>query len=173
MFTLKQFTKHWTTIYTPIAENGAKKQEDNFHCVESITKVLNLVNEIPNLCSPFVVMENNIGGEITDKGLRPEYNIYFFVKAKPSLSPIDEKRDDEAKEEAMRHALEYINYIGYSQEQMDELSESLKGIITDNIHFETFGPIYDRWFFVGISLEETARRSKCHNKSLYKQDASI
>lgn len=170
MFALKQFTKYWTTIYTPIADNGAKKQEDNFHYVESITKVLNLVNELPHLTSPFVAMENNIGGDITDKVIRPEYNIYFFVKAKHSLSPIDEEKDDEAKEEAMNHAIEYINYLRDIQENGSQQSESLKGVNVDEVHFETFGPIYDRWFFVGVSLEEKARLSKCVNKNLYKKN---
>lgn len=167
-FQLIPFVKHWTEIYLPIADN-AKPREKSFHCIESIANLANLSMRLPDLPSPFVAMETNIGGDITDKFLMPQYNIYFFVKATQKAG-VDTDLDDAAtKDEAMTHAVEFLNYLRSEKEKhSNDRQFPLMGIDTDNVHFETFGPIHNRWFAEGLSLVDLGKYSRCVDRSLYR-----
>lgn len=168
VFHLIPFVKHWTEIYKPVADN-VKPKEKSFHCIESIAHIANLARKLPDLPSPFVAMETNIGGDATEKFLMPQYNVYFFVKAVQKAG-VDSDMDDAAtKDEAMEHALEFRNYLCEQKEQhRNDRQFPLMGIDTDNVHFETFGPIGNRWFAVGVSMVDLARYSRCVDRSKYK-----
>lgn len=167
-FPLIPFVKHWSEIYRPIADN-AKLREKSFHCIESIANIANLSRQLPNLPSPFVAVETNIGGDITEKFLMPQYNVYVFVKAVQKAG-VDSDLDDAAtKDEAMEHVVEFHNYLrDLKEKHRNDFQFPLMGIDTDNVHFETFGPIGNRWFAVGISLTDLARYGRCVDRSKYK-----
>lgn len=169
IFQLISFVKHWTEVYTPIADNR-KLTEKSFHCIESIANLANLSMRLPNLPSPFVAMETNIGGDVTDRFLMPQYNIYVFVKASQKAG-VDTDLDDAAtKDEAMEHAMEFLNYLREKKKRhANDHQFPLMGVDTDNAHFETFGPIHNRWFAVGISLTDLARYSRCSDPSKYRE----
>lgn len=164
---VRAFVKYWTEIYAPIVENATKKGK-SFHCIESIANLANLSMKLPTLPSPFVAMETNIGGDIGDKYILPTYNIYFFVKATQKAGVDSDIDDADTKEEAMECALDFVNYLRDEKEKhQNDRQFALMGIDTDNIHFETFGPIHNRWFAVGISLMDMARYSRCVDKKKY------
>lgn len=167
LYHLISFTKHWAEIYTPIA-NVFPKKEKSFHCIESIANIANLSMKLPDLPSPFVAMETNIGGDITEKYLLPQYNVYFFVKAAQKAGVDTDLDDTMTKESALECAMDYLNYL---REQKDlhgnDRSFPLMGVDTDNVHFETFGPFHNRWFAVGISMMDMARYSRCVDKTKY------
>lgn len=167
MFHLISFAKHWTEIYAPMAGNSSRKGK-SFHCIESIANLANLSMRLPELPSPFVAMETNISGDISDKFLFPQYNIYFFVKAAQKAG-IDTDIDDAAsKAEAMECAMDFLNYLRQQQQQhANDRQSQLLGIDTDNVHFETFGPIHNRWFAVGLALSDMARYSRCVDTDKY------
>lgn len=166
-FQLIPFVKHWTEVYIPIA-GVVNRKGKAFHCIESIAHLANLSKRLPDLTGPFVAVETNIGGDITDKFLMPQYNIYFFVKAAPKLGPDSDLEDTEAKSEAMGHAMEFLNYLREKKrEHAADRQFPLMGIDTDNVHFETFGPFYDRWFAQGLSLTDLAKYSHCIDRSKY------
>lgn len=169
IFQLIDFVKHWTDIYAPIVENNSKK-EKSFHCIESIANLANLSMKLPNLPSPFVAMETNIGGDISDKFLFPQYNVYFFVKAAQKAGLDTDLDDAMAKDEAMECAIDFLNYIREQKEaHSNDRQFPLMGVDTDNAHFETFGPIHNRWFCVGVSFNDMSRFARCVDKGKYKQ----
>lgn len=168
MYQIISFTKHWTEIYAPIVENCPARGK-SFHCIESIANIANLSMKLPTLPSPFVALETNIGGDISDKFFVPQYNLYFFVRAEQKAGYDTDLDDAQAKESAMECAMDYINYLREQKEQHEnDRMFPLLGIDTDNVHFETFGPIHNRWFAVGISFIDKARFSRCVDKSKYK-----
>lgn len=168
VFQLIPFVKHWTEIYCPIADN-AKLHEKSFHCIESIANLANLSRRLPELPSPFVAMETNIGGDITEKFLMPQYNIYFFVKAEQKAGVDTDLDDTYAKDEAMQHALEFLNYLrDLKKQHSNDHQFPLMGLDTDNAHFETFGPIHNRWFAEGLSLVDLGKYSRCVDRSKYR-----
>lgn len=171
MYHLIPFIKHWTEIYLPIVEAARiQKKGKSFHCIESIAHLANLSMKLPELPSPFVAMETNIGGDMSDKFLFPQYNVYFFVKASQKAGKDTDLDDTETKEEALGHAMEFMNYLREQKEiHSDDRQFPLMGVDTDNTHFETFGPIHNRWFAVGISLNDMNQRSRCVDKSKYKR----
>lgn len=168
LYHLIPFTKHWTEIYAPIVENCTRRGK-SFHCIESIANLANLSMRLPDLPSPFVAMETNIGGDISDKFLFPQYNIYFFVKAAQKAGQDTDLDDAEAKEDALECAMDYLNYLReQKQKHCNDHQFALMGIDTDNVHFETFGPIHNRWFAVGISMTDMSKYSRCVDKGKYK-----
>lgn len=167
-FHLTDFVKHWTEIYAPIVENCPRKGK-SFHCIESIANIANLSMRLPDLPSPFVAMETNIGGDITDKFMFPQYNLYFFVKAEQKAGRDADLDDAKAKEEAMECAMDFLNYLREQKEQhSNDHQFQLMGIDTNSVHFETFGPIHNRWFAVGVALTDMAKYSRCVDKKKYK-----
>jgi len=151
-------------LHDPMASG---KKNKRFFCIESIAQIANLAKELPNAKSPFVVIETNIGGGLGNKFLVPEYNIYFFVLAKQKLQDND-LQDTAAKEEAMRHAIAYLNYIRHEQQaHASDRKSALLGIDTENVRFETFGPMLNRWFCVGLSFVGISAYSRCVNPDDY------
>ena len=171
MYHLIPFTQHWTEIYLPIVEAAqAKKKGKSFHCIESIANLANLSMRLPDLPSPFVAMETNIGGDFSEKFLLPQYNVYFFVKASQKAGRDTDLDDTEAKEEALEHANEFLNYLREQKEKhCNDHQFPLMGIDTENAHFETFGPIHNRWFAVGVAMNDMSKRSRCVDKTKYKE----
>ena len=168
-FQLVDFVKHWTEIYAPIAENCTKRGK-SFHCIESIANLANLSMRLPNLPSPFVAMETNIGGDINSKFWFPQYNVYFFVKAEQKAGVDSDMDDAMTKEAAMECAMDFLNYLREQKEQhADDHQFPLMGVDADNVHFETFGPIANRWFAIGMAFTDMAKYSRCVDKGKYKQ----
>ena len=167
-FKLIPFVKQWTEIYRPMGENR-KPHEKAFHCIESIANLANLSMRLTDLSSPFVAMETNIGGTITERFLMPQYNIYFFVRSVQKAGWDSDLADLEAKDEAMAHAMEFRNYIKELREKhRNDRQFTLMGLDLDNVGFETFGPIHNRWFAVGMSILELATYSRCTDRDKYK-----
>lgn len=166
---LIDFTQHWATIYRPMLhEPGKNSKNKRFFCIESIANLANFFKLLPNVKSPFVAMETNLGAEISDRFFMPNYNIYFFVKARDQKLLANDIRDAEAKEEAMSHAIAFRNYIRQQQSlHQEDLLSPVQGIDLSNMHLETFGPIADRWFAVGISLFDLAKINNCVNPDDY------
>lgn len=170
LMTLIPFTEHWATIYKPMQHD--RKSNKRFYCVESIANIANLSKELPRIHSPFVCIETNIGGDIGNKFLEPEYNVYFFVQAGQKVQDND-IADSSAKDEAMRHAIAYLNYIRHEKDiHEDDRESQLLGIDTDQVHFETFGPILNRWFCVGIALSDLSKYSHCMSKDDYIEEGT-
>lgn len=168
VFSLIDFTEHWAGIYKPMLH----REPDNrrFFSIESIGQVANLVAQAKNIKGPFVAIETNIGGTFAGGFLEPEYNVYFFVRSAAQKLQSNEAADNEAKSEAMRHATAYLNRIRYEQElHQDDLESVLTGLDVDNVRFETFGPLLNRWFAVGISLASLDRYSRCVNTEDYEE----
>lgn len=169
ILSLVPFTEHWASIYKPIQHDvtTSRKKNKRFFCIESIAQIANFAKELPNASSPFVAIETNIGGDIGSKFLAPEYNVYFFVLAKQKVQDND-REDAAAKEEAMRHAVAYLNYIRREQHiHSNDRQSSLMGIDTENVRFETFGPMMNRWFCVGLAFTGIAQYSRCVNENDY------
>ena len=168
-FKLIPYVKSWTEIYLPFASNR-KPFEKTFHCIESIANLANLSMRLSDLNAPFAAMETNIGGTISGKFLIPQYNIYFFVKSVQKLGGDMDLADLAAKDEAMDHAMEFRNYLKELQEKhRNDRQFTLMGLDFDNIGFETFGPIHNRWFAVGISIADLSTYSRCVDRSKYKE----
>jgi hypothetical protein len=172
-FTMFDFTEHWAAIYKPIAHDmspNAPKIRKRFFFIDSFSKLANLAKELPSLDGPFVAMESNMSGDMDDKFLSPEYAVYFFVQAKSKLQANDVE-DMMAKQEAMRHAVAYVNYIRQQQRAHEnDMDSPLMGVDTEGVHFETFGPSYNRWYCVGISFEEKMKLPKCIDPNDYLTD---
>jgi hypothetical protein len=172
-FTMFDFTEHWASIYKPIRHDmspSANKLKKRFFYIDSFGKLANLAKELPSLSGPFVAMESNLTGDIGEKFLYPEYAVYFFVQAKPKLQGNDVE-DRMAKQEAMRHAIAYVNYIREQQRiHADDHRSPVMGVNTEYMHFETFGPSYNRWFCVGVSFHESMKVSHCVNPDEYLTD---
>lgn len=170
MYHLIPFVKHWTEIYRPIVDAARiqNKKGKSFHCIESIANIANLSMKLPTLPSPFVAMESNIGGDISKKFLFPQYNVYFFVKSVGKAGRDTDLDDTETKEKALEIAMDFLNYLREQQEShADDHQFPLIGIDTENVHFETFGPIHDRWFAVGIAMNDMSKYSRCVDKNKY------
>lgn len=167
------FTEHWASIYKPIHHDmtpSAPKARKRFFYIDSFGKLANLAKELPSLDGPFVAMESNLAGNIGLRFIQPEYSVYFFVQAKPKMQGND-AADVYAKEEAMRHAMAYIQYIREQQRiHENDMDTPLMGMDTEGIRFETFGPSYNRWYCVGISLMENMKMSRCVNAEDYLTD---
>ena len=166
------FTEHWTTIYAPMnpKDERSNGKNDRFFEIESIANIANLAKSLKTCKSPFVAMETSIGGDITSRSIVPEYNIYFFVEGDQRLVT-NGGTDTEAKSEALYHATAFVNYIAEMQTRYeDEGNPLLGGIDVDNIHFETFGPIMNRWFCVGLAIRDLNARSRCIVESDYISD---
>lgn len=159
------FTEHWASVYKPMMHEPMRNKR--FFCIESIANLTNFATTLPKAQSPLVCMETNIGGSINDKYFMPEYNVYFFVMAKQKVQDND-REDTIAKDEAMHHALSYLNYIRNQQElYSQERDFALQGLDIDSVRFETFGPMFNRWFCVGISLVDLSKYSRCFNPDDY------
>lgn len=159
------FSEHWATIYQPMLHEP--KRNKRFYCVENGANLTNLAKELPHAKSPLLCIETNIGGGISDSFFMPEYSLYFFVQANPTLQNND-IADATAKDEAMSHAIAFLNYIRQKQEEHgNDHDFVLQGLDLDNVRFETFGPIFNRWFYVGISLFDLGRYSQCVNPDDY------
>lgn len=119
---------------------------------------------------PFVAMETNIGGDISEKYMYPEYAVYLFVQGKP-LAQANDGEDTLAKREAMRHAMAFLNYARQEQRlHEDDRNSPLLGVDLDRVHFETFGPFFNRWFCVGIGFSQVTNFSRCVNGDDYLSD---
>lgn len=161
------FTEHWATIYKPMLHE--RKKNKRFFCIESIASLANLAKELPKADSPIVCIETNIGGGISRKFIMPEYNVYFFVCANQKLQDND-IADSAAKEEALQHAISFLNYLRHEQElHRDDRRFQLLALDMDNIRFETFGPMFNRWFCVGISMMDLSAYNRCFNPDEYEQ----
>lgn len=159
------FTEHWASIYKPMSHHPQTNKR--FYCIESIANLTNFAATLPKAQSPLVCMETNIGGSITGKFFMPEYNVYFFAMAKQKIQQNDIE-DAAAKEEAMQHAFSYLNYIRQEQKaHEDQRDFILQGLDLDNVRFETFGPMFNRWFCVGLSMVDLAKYSRCVNPEDY------
>jgi len=170
MYHLIPFTKHWTEIYLPIVDAARiqGKKGKSFHCIESIANLANLSMKLPELPSPFVAVETNIGGDITEKFLVPLYNVYFFIKASQKAGRDTDLDDTEAKEQALECAMDYLNFLREQKEiHSNDHQFPLMGVDTDNVHFETFGPIHNRWFAVGVSMMDMSKYSRCVDRNKY------
>lgn len=170
---LIDFAEYWATIYRPMLhEPGKNSKNKRFFCIESIANIANFIKVLPTTKSPFVAMETNLGADINERFFVPNYNIYFFVKTVDRKMLANDIRDAEAKEEAMMHAVAFRNYIKKEQERHeDDHMSPVQGIDLSNMHLETFGPIADRWFAVGISLFDLSKINNCVNPDDYTTSA--
>jgi hypothetical protein len=172
-FTMFDFTEHWASIYKPIRHDmspNAQPARKRFFFIDNFNKLMNLAKELPTLGGPFVAMESNMAGDIDERFLVPEYSVYFFVQAKPKAQGND-VQDMLAKQEAMHHAVAYVNYIRTQQRlHENDMDSPLMGVDLESVHFETFGPSYNRWYCVGIAFNECMRFSNCVNNEDYLTD---
>lgn len=157
MFSLISFTRQWASVYKPM-QHGRKdargRVRKRFMCIENIAQLANFAKELQSAESPFVAVETNIGGTLTERFMSPEYNVYFFVMGKGKLQDNDGE-DADTKQEAMEHAVKFLMYLRQHKEEVNAKGMGMDGasmIDTDNVRFETFGPFMNRWFCVGISL---------------------
>lgn len=157
MFQLISFVKNWASVYKPMLHGSKDKRgrvRKRFFCIENIGQIANFAKDLAAVESPFVAIETNIGGNISDRYVYPEYNVYFFVMGAGKMLN-NEEEDTAVKLRAMQHALSFLAYLKHYQEQASSGQAMLDGIHTvdtDNARFETFGPFMNRWFCVGISL---------------------
>lgn len=159
------FAEHWATIYKPMLHE--RKKNKRFFCIESLANLTNFAKELPKTNSPLICIETNIGGGINRKFIMPEYNVYFFVRASQKIQDND-IADSAAKEEALQHAVSFLNYLRHEQElQRDSRRFQFLALDLDNIRFETFGPMFNRWFCVGISMMDLAQYNRCFNPDDY------
>ncbi len=166
VYPLIDYTEHWASIYKPMMHNTTDNRR--FFCIESIGQIANLVTQVQSVKGPFVVIETNIGGTVTERFMTPEYGVYFFQKSVAQKLQSNDTADAEAKSTAMKHALAYLNRIRQDQQEgQTGTADALAGIDLEEVRFETFGPLFNRWFAVGISLRNLQRFSRCVNADDY------
>lgn len=176
MFSLIDFTKAWASAYKPMLhgrKDSRGRIRKRFFCIESIAQIANFTKELPTTESPFVAVETNIGGTITERFMSPEYNVYFFVMGNGKLQDNDEL-DTMLKKEAMTHATRFLSYLKKKKEAMEKdgmIVNEITAIDTDNIRFETFGPFLNRWFCVGIAMRGLEKLG-CYNEDDYLKDGT-
>lgn len=169
VFSLIGFTENWARIYKPMLHSEPDNRR--FFSIESIGQVANLVTQAKSVKGPFVAIETNIGGTFSEGFLKPEYNVYFFVKSSSQKLQANDAADNDAKAEAMKHAIAFLNRIRYEQDRhQDDMESVLMGLDLDSVRFETFGPLLNRWFAVGISLMSVDRYSRCIYPDDYEEE---
>ena len=168
MFRFDEFVEDWASIYKPMLhEKGEYSRNRRFFLTDTEAGLIDFMTSIQPDQSPCVVMESSQEGTI-GRGLdRPQYTLYFMVRAEIMG---DGKSAYEAKLEAKQHMKKFITYIRNCQE-VEEREQRTVGVrnieVEDGLPYYSVGPFYNGWYGVYITLEDVQRFSKCVNEDDY------
>lgn len=164
--TFQSIVQHWCRIYKPILDNPAKGDR-RFFLTDSTAGVVEMVKNVSNKQSPFVLMESDV--ELDGKMCLPyrNYPIYFFVRAN-KMNDGDEAAV--AKEEAWWHARNFLTYLRAKHDE--ELAQNINGDFSRidlDVHLmvSTVGPMENGWYGILVQFEREEPVGLCIDGDLY------
>lgn len=190
-FNYARFTEEWAEIYKPMRHiPGEDSTNRRFYICNSYLEMTQFVEHgMDPEVSPSVVIESQQDGIIENGWDYPRYSFYFMVRA-------DEMNNGasaiEAKSEAKRHMMEFVNFIrmfkyadeyGYMLEKMalreGSYLDSLRTAVTEmgdrclenldieSVVYESINQMFNGWYAVQITLSDQQLLNKCANMALY------
>lgn len=166
-FRFEKFVEHWCEIYRPMQHvPGEKSRNKRFFLTDTYMGMSDFMTSISVRQSPCVVMESGVEGHFL-RGLdQPQHSVYFLVKAKDTQDGFEAR---EAKLEAKGHMQEFLAYLRYCQNRGDEELQRIN--LDERIGYQTIGPLYNNWYGIYITLDDTQQYTLCIDESKYVDDA--
>lgn len=160
-FKFEQFVEHWAQIYMPMQHvPGAKSKNKRFFFTDTYMGLSDFMASFTSKTSPCVVMESGHEGMLV-RGLdQPRYTLYFLVKADDSQDGFAARA---AADQAKEHMMDFVVYLKKKSETMKELQH----IDAERIAYQTIGPLYNSWYGVYITIEDTRQYTLCVSKDKY------
>lgn len=162
VFEFDEFVEHWAEIYRPMQHvPGKKSKNQRFFQTDTYMGLSDFMTTIRPDKSPCVIMESNEEGELSDFYDKPEYTLYFMVRAEEMSSGASARM---AKREAKMHMKKFIVYLKHKQEEGDS---GVGNIDVNSVRYQTIGPMLDGWFGVTITLEDVQSLNQCVDSEDY------
>lgn len=163
-FRFESFVENWCTIYRPLQHvPGERSKNKRFFLTD--TTYLGMSDFMANIgsrASSCVVMESSVEGTLV-RGLDvQQHTIYFFVKA-------TDTQDGHAAREALLEAKTHMNeFLAYLRQKQSEGMSELKNInLDDRSGYQSVGPLYNGWWGVYLTIEDTRQVRLCVDKDKY------
>lgn len=154
-FRFEKFVEDWCMIYKPMQHvPGEKSRNKRFFFTDSYMGLADFMASFSNKTSPCVVMESGQDGSII-RGLdQPRHTLYFLVRAEDSQDGFAARA---ASAEAKTHMLKFVAYLRDKAKRQDEL----RRIDIEQLSYQTVGPLYNSWYAVYITMEDTKQIQLC------------
>lgn len=161
-FEFDEFVEHWAEIYLPMQHlPGKRSRNQRFFQTDTFMGLTDFMTTIQPDKSPCVIMESNEEGELSDFYDKPEYTLYFMVRAEEANDGSSARK---AKREAKIHMKKFIAYLKEKQENEES---GVGNIDVNSVRYQTIGPMYDGWFGVTITLEDVQKLNRCVDDNDY------
>lgn len=163
-FRFESFVENWCTIYRPLQHvPGERSKNKRFFLTDTTyLGMADFMANIGNRSSSCVVMESSVEGTLV-RGLDvQQHTIYFFVKA-------TDTQDGHAAREALLEAKTHMNeFLAYLRQKQSEGMSELQNInLDDRSGYQSVGPLYNGWWGVFITIEDTRQVRLCVDKDKY------
>jgi hypothetical protein len=153
--------EEWARKYKPMQhDNSANSKNKRYFGLGSVSSIPDFVNTLPKNASPAVGCVTHLEGNLQGKFLYPNYKVYFFVKC-PTMVNKDSLMEANAKAECLDHAIKFIAWL-QDQKRVKQRKE-LGQIDTENIDYDTRGPLFDNWYACELYIRNIEFAPKCVN----------
>lgn len=163
---MKDFSRiveEWAMKYKPMQhEPGETSRNQRFFLIADIMQAPEFMSKISKTKSPCVLYEYMWEGEIKGGKITPDYTIYFPVCT--GTSKQNPRLEHKAIMESAAHAFEFLTWIRGEQ---DKGRPELEQLDTDHAYIRPFGPLYDGWYTMYLSLSDVDTFSTCVNPDNY------
>lgn len=163
--------REWAMRYRPMLHDAGTNKRF-FEC-DGISDIMDLMQGIRGLGSPFIVVDTSIDGRVINKLFRRSYGIYFFAKNERAGKPDAVAGQEEAKELALKTALRFLARMR-AQKQGVLISPGrvrsdmrLKHVRVDepNIQVQGIGPFVNHYWGAWMVIDVDTPAAGCDDLS--------
>lgn len=163
---MKDFSKiveEWAMKYKPMQhEPGETSRNQRFFLIADITQAPEFMSKIPKTKSPCALYEYMWEGEIKGGHVIPQYTLYFPVCT--GTSKPNPRLEHKAILESADHAFKCLTWLRGEQ---DNGREELRHLDLENAYIRPYGPLYDGWFTMFLTISDVDSFSTCVDPNDY------